>query len=121
MNYLHSFTALLQLLYSFAWLWEFCNDPQPLKFFQRIIRLVAMGSSERPMAMGRRGKLRVDVLETTRYNIYIYWIIMVYIYMEFYGYTTIVYMIVYFSWSCAVCTLIAVIMSGILKIVNLQD
>jgi hypothetical protein len=75
--------------------------------------------------MGRRGKLRVDVLETTRYNIYIYWIIMVYIYivyiyMEFYGYTTIVYMVVYFCWICAVCTLIAVIMSGILKIVNLQ-
>ena len=44
-----------------------------------------------------------------------------YIYMEFYGYTTIVYMIVYFSWICAVCTLIAAIMSGILKIVNLQD
>ena len=38
--------------------------------------------------------------------------------MEFYGYTTIVYTVVYFCWICAVCTLIAVIMSGILKIVN---
>ena len=59
-----------------------------------------MGSSELNCAMGpmgRRGKLRVDVLETTRYNIYILDYYGIYIYIYIYGILWIYYYCIYGS------------------------